>query len=68
MTVVVDSATGRAHIAVRPDQVAQFAKMIKNRYVPDWRRGGIPQHQAGPGAASSESGRGARSPTRRAIG
>ena len=33
MTVVVDSATGRAHIAVRPEQVALFAKMIKNRYV-----------------------------------
>lgn len=29
--VVVDSGTGRPHIAVRPEQIALFAKMIRTR-------------------------------------
>ncbi|KAL7421913.1 hypothetical protein Q5752_003685 [Cryptotrichosporon argae] len=30
--VVVDSVTGRAHVAARRDQIAQFARMIKTRF------------------------------------
>ncbi|WVQ82111.1 hypothetical protein IAT38_004239 [Cryptococcus sp. DSM 104549] len=30
--VVVDSVTGKPHIAVRPDQIALFAKMIRTRF------------------------------------
>jgi hypothetical protein len=31
--VVVDSNTGKAHIATRTDEIARFAKLIKTRYV-----------------------------------
>lgn len=32
--MVVDGRTGRSHIAVRRDQIALFAKMIRTRWVP----------------------------------
>ena len=31
--VVVDSKTGKAHIATRTDEILRFARLIKTRYV-----------------------------------